>query len=193
MVRNVKWLAASFLALATTTACTSSNLPVSSVAAANASIAEGYRVGAGDKLKITVFDEETLSGEYEVGDGGSIALPLIETIEADNKTANEISGMIAQKLVGGGFVLDPRVAVEIITYRPFFILGEVAEPGEYPYSGGLTLEQAIAKAGGYTPRAEKRRIELRRHHWNSARQVELDGQSLQIAPGDTITVLESFF
>jgi polysaccharide export outer membrane protein len=185
--------AAAILFAAGLSACASGNLPVTDVQSTNNALTDGYRVAAGDKLRITVFDEEALTGEYEIGDGGVLSMPLIDTIAADGKTPVELSGLITEKLKEGGYVLIPRVSVEIVSHRPFFILGEVANPGEYAYSGELTLEQAVAKAGGYTPRAEKGVVTLRRQDWTSPRRVKLGGPSLKIAPGDTITIAEAFF
>lgn len=176
--------------LASLPGCMSGGLSAESV---NSTLVDGYRVGAGDRLRVTVFDEDSLTGEYEIGEGGGLSIPLIDPIDASGKTPGQLSGMIANELKQGGYVIAPRVSVEIIQYRPFYILGEVVNPGEYPYSGELTLEQAVAKAGGYTPRAEKSVVELKRKDWESARRVQLDGPSLRIAPGDTITIGEAFF
>lgn len=175
-------------------ACTTANsLPTATIAAVNAQVVEGYRISAGDKLRITVFDEPELTGEFEVGDGGILAMPLIEAIIADGLSTAQLTTAIGERYRAGGFVLSPRVSVEILEHRPFYILGEVAEPGEYPYSGELTLEQAIAKAGGYTARADRGVVILRRQDWSTARALRLDGTPLQIIPGDTITIRESFF
>lgn len=190
---TLRCAAAAILLAGGLSACAGSNLPVTDVISTNAALTEGYRVAAGDKLRITVFDEEALTGEYEIGDGGVLAMPLIETIAADGMTPVQLAGVITDKLKNGGYVLVPRVSVEIVSHRPFFILGEVANPGEYPYSGELTLEQAVAKAGGYTPRAEKNEVMLRRQEWETPMRVKLNGPSLRIAPGDTITVTEAFF
>lgn len=189
----LKCAAAAILLAGGLSGCASGNLPFTDVASVNAALADGYRVAAGDKLRITVFDEEALTGEYEIGDGGVLAMPLIDTIAADGMTPVNLAAVITNRLKSGGYVLVPRVSVEIISHRPFFILGEVTNPGEYPYSGELTLEQAVAKAGGYTPRAQKGEVMLRRQEWTSPMRVKLDGPSLRIAPGDTITVTEAFF
>jgi polysaccharide biosynthesis/export protein len=173
--------------------CAVSNLPLATVSTTNGDLTQGYKVAAGDKLRVTVFDEPTLTGEYEIGVDGELSLPLIASIPAAGVTTGELSGLIAAKLKEGGYVLAPRVSAEIILHRPFYILGEVVKPGEYSYSGDLTLDQAIAKAGGYTPRAEKRAVTLRRQQWASAKRVKLDGTPLKIAPGDTITIQEAFF
>lgn len=185
--------AALAVALAALSGCGGGNMPLASAITANHALEAGYRVAAGDKLRVTVFDEPTLTGEYEIGDGGALSLPLIDAIPAGGMTTTELSSAISDTLRDGGYVLSPRVSVEILLHRPFFILGEVTKPGEYPYSGELTLEQAVAKAGGYTPRADKRVIKLRRQQWTSAKRIKLDGAALKIAPGDTVTIQEAFF
>ena len=173
--------------------CANSTLPVVSASTINAELNSGYRIATGDELKVTVFDEESLTGQFEIGDGGLLAMPLIGAIDVDGLTATDVAAMVEKQLKDGGYVLAPRVSVEVLEHRPFFILGEVAKPGEYPYTGDLTLAQAVAKAGGYTPRAEKGTIELTRQAWRSARLVKIDAQALKIAPGDTIIVREAFF
>ena len=159
----------------------------------NGQLVDGYRVASGDTLKISVFDEPSLSGEYEVSVEGALSLPLLESIEAKGHTTAALGELIADQLRTGGYVLVPRVAVEVAEHRPFYILGEVNEPGEYPYSGDLTLNQAVAKAGGFTPRANKQVIILERQQTGEKVRVKLGGQSLKVAPGDTITVREAFF
>lgn len=174
-------------------ACASTNLPTATIASVNQQMVTGYRISAGDQLRITVFDEAELTGEFQIGDGGILAMPLIDSISAGGLTTSQLTLAIANHYRSGGFVLAPRVSVEVLEHRPFFILGEVNEPGEYPYDGALTLEQAIAKAGGYSPRADRNWIILRREDWTTAKALKLDGTPLQIIPGDTITVRESFF
>lgn len=179
--------------LALLTGCAGNDLPIMSVAGSNTELSEGYSIAAGDKLRVTIFDEPTLSGEFEIGLKGDLAFPLIGSLDARGKTSKMIASSIADGLREGGYVIAPRVSIEVLQHRPFFILGEVTKPGEYPYVGDLTLEQAVAKAGGFTARADKRRVILRRQDWVSARMITLDGAVLQIGPGDTITVKEAFF
>lgn len=174
-------------------ACASSDLPLISAAQANSELTSGYRIDAGEKLKVTVFDEETLTGEYDVGFGGVLSLPLLEPIVVKDKDTTEVARLIEARLADGGYVLDPRVSIEIVDHRSFFILGEVTTPGEYAHNGELTLEQAVAKAGGFTPRADKHKIILKRQTWEAGRLIDLDQMALQVAPGDTITIRESFF
>jgi polysaccharide biosynthesis/export protein len=173
--------------------CASSELSLVSVAEANAGLTQGYRIAGGDRLKVSVFDEPTLTGEFGVGLDGSLSLPLIAPIQTSGLVPDQIAARIAAALAEGGFVLAPRVTVEVSQHRPFYILGEVAAPGEYPYIGDLTVEQAIAKARGFTPRANKSEVVLRRHGWNQGKRVRLGTTPLLIAPGDTITVQEAFF
>lgn len=163
------------------------------VAELNRDLPGAYRITAGDKLKITVFDEANLTGEYLVGLGGELSMPLIGSIDVRNLQGVAVADVIAARLKEGGYVLSPRVSVEILSHRPFYILGEVNKPGEYPHSSGMTLEQAVAMAGGYTRRANTKSVVLKRSSWSQSERVRLDKSALEIAPGDTITVRESFF
>ncbi|MDE2570873.1 MAG: polysaccharide export protein [Sphingomonadales bacterium] len=167
--------------------------PILTSLQSNSELAEGYRLASGDKLKITVFDEPTLSGEFAIGVNGDITMPLVDPIRGAGQTSKALAKIIADRLAAGQYVLNPRVSVEVLEHRPFYILGEVNKPGEYPYSGDLTFEQAVALAGGFTPRANKKVILMRREGWASAKRIKLDGPALKVAPGDTITVRESFF
>jgi polysaccharide export outer membrane protein len=152
----------------------------------------GYQIGAGDRLRITVFDEPNLTNDYVVNESGAVAVPLIDEVPANQLTTSQLAGKIAEKLKTGGYVLTPKVAVEILKHRPFYILGEVAKPGEYPYTGDLTLAQAVATAGGYTARADTHSIRIQRGTGEQPAQVKLDAP-LRIAPGDTIIIKEAFF
>lgn len=173
--------------------CAASNLPLVSVAEANAGLTQGYRIAGGDKLKVAVFDEPTLTGEFGVGLNGSLSLPLIAPIQVTGLVPDQVAAKIGASLAEGGFVISPRVTVEVSQYRPFYILGEVTAPGEYSYIGDLTVEQAIAKARGYTPRANKTEVILRRQGWSEGKRVRLGTTPLLILPGDTVTILEAFF
>ncbi|MET3470185.1 MULTISPECIES: polysaccharide biosynthesis/export family protein [unclassified Novosphingobium] len=153
----------------------------------------GYRVGAGDKLRITVFNEPTLTGEYNVTSTGAVAFPLIGVVQAGNHTIDDVTHEITGRLAGA-YVNDPRVSVEVLNYRPFYILGEVNKPGEYPYASGMTVEQAIAKAGGFTYRANEKTAFLRRQTTSAEHSVSLrSGAPVAVLPGDTIRVGERYF
>lgn len=150
-----------------------------------------YRLGAGDKLRVVVFGQEGLTNTYSVDANGSITMALIGSVRAQGLTANELSQAIAAKL-RNGYIREPHVAVEIETYRPFFILGEVTAPGQYSYVANMTAETAVAIAGGFTPRAWKSRVEVTRH---------VNGQAVRgsvplaypVQPGDTINIGERWF
>lgn len=186
------WLCVAAIGVVCTPAMGAGRLTTTSAEALNGQLADGYRIAAGDKLRITVFDEPNLSGEFSIGVGGDLAMPLLEAMPADGKTTDDLRQMIATGLEKGGYVVSPRVSVEIVEHRPFYILGEVNKPGEYPYAGDLTLDQAVAKAGGFTARANKHLIFLQRQSEEKVR-VQLGETPLRIAPGDTIVVREAFF
>lgn len=150
-----------------------------------------YRVGTGDRLRIKVFGEPSLSADYAVDGSGDISMPLIATVPVAGRTTEEIRRLITAQL-RRGFLRRPSVAVEVLTFRPFFILGEVNTPGKYPYVNGITVENAIAIAGGYTPRARKRTVRVTRPTAHGTERIKLKRHDL-IQPGDTITVRERFF
>lgn len=168
------------------------NAPRMTVAQLNGELRSGYQIGAGDRLRITVFDEPNLTNDYVVNESGAVAVPLIDEVPANQLTTSQLATKIAEKLKSGGYVLTPKVAVEILKHRPFYILGEVAKPGEYPYTGDLTLAQAVATAGGYTARADTHSVRIQRRAEDQPAQVKLDAP-LRIAPGDTIIIREAFF
>lgn len=192
-IKRITALVAAPLAILMLSGCAASSLPTIAVSDANAAMSQGYRLSGGDKIRVSVFDEPTLTGEFDVGLDGGLSLPLLGTIPADGKSAEQLAQAIAAALSEGGYVNDPRVSVDVALHRPFFILGEVQTPGEYPYSGDLTVEQAIAKAGGYTPRAARSEVVLRRASWPEPRRIKLGNSPLLIGPGDTIRVEEAFF
>lgn len=149
-----------------------------------------YRLAADDKLKITVFGEEGLTGDYTVGSDGRLAYPLLGAVPAKGLTLAELT----QKLAAGlsASVQNPRVSIEITQYRPFFILGEVNRPGQYPYRTGLTLNGAVATAGGYTYRANQKHVLIQ--HFGEAGERRYDiTADLPVLPGDTVRVRERFF
>jgi protein involved in polysaccharide export with SLBB domain len=151
-----------------------------------------YRLGAGDKLRINVFGEETLSGEFLVpGGDGTIAFPLIGDVKAAGMTVNELQAEIVGKLKPD-YLKDPHVSIEVLNYRPFFILGEVMKPGEYPYTNGLTVLNAVATANGFTYRANTHRVYIKRPNSPAEVEYNLDATT-PVEPGDTIRIGERFF
>lgn len=113
----------------------------------------GYRLGAGDQVRIITFGEDQLTGEFTVDDQGNISLPLLGTVRTAGYTPEELGQHIAAGLQSGNFLRRPSVAVQVIAYRPIFVLGEVNKPGMYPYQPGMTMLTAVAIAGGFTYRA----------------------------------------
>jgi polysaccharide export outer membrane protein len=152
---------------------------------------EAYTLGAGDKLKINVFNLGEISGEYTIGPAGSVAFPLIGDIKAAGLTTVALSDSIRTKL-SEGYVKDPNVTIEVLAYRPYYILGEVNHPGEFPYVADITVEQAIAAAGGYTYRASKHSAFLRRSG-GRVRAVKFGQDPIYVMPGDTIRIGERYF
>lgn len=152
---------------------------------------QDYHLGVGDKLRVIVFNEESLSGEFQVSADGTVSLPLIGAVRAMDQTPSALSATIRAQLAQG-YLRDPRVSVEVLTYRPFFILGEVKTPAQYPYVNGLTVVNAIATAGGYTPRAQRKIAYIRRAGEDQERAYKLT-PDLIVRPGDTIRLGERLF
>ena len=150
-----------------------------------------YRLDAGDKLRVVVYGQEGLTNTYAIDAGGSITMPLIGAVPARGRTPAGLAADIAAKL-RNGFIRDPSVAVEVETYRPFFILGEVAAPGQYPYVPNMSVESAVAIAGGFSPRAKRDQVTLT-HTDNSGSSRAVVPLGTPLGPGDTILVGERWF
>jgi len=150
-----------------------------------------YTLDSGDRLRVVVFGQEGLTNSYVLDASGQIAMPLIGTVPARGLTTDQLRDRIAGMLQQG-FVREPHVAVEVEAYRPFFILGEVAQPGQYPYSPNMTVETAVAIAGGFGPRALHNPIVVSRNY--NGQQLRFQTPlTAQIQPGDTIQVKERWF
>jgi polysaccharide export outer membrane protein len=151
----------------------------------------GYRLDAGDKLRVVVYGQEGLTNTYTIDAAGSITMPLIGQVPARGRSPASLAAEIAGRL-RNGFIREPSVAVEIESYRPFFILGEVQAPGQYPYVPNMTVESAVAIAGGFSPRAFRGTVRLRR---NEGGQIYSGPVPLgfPVRPGDTITIQERWF
>jgi polysaccharide export outer membrane protein len=154
-------------------------------------VSPSYTLDAGDRLRVVVFGQDGLSNTYTVDAGGNINMPLIGTLAVRGVTTQQVAQLITARLKQG-YVREPHVSVEIETYRPFFILGEVNTPGQYPYVPNMTAEAAIATAGGFAPRASKSKVELTRNA--PGQQVHgLVPLNYPLKPGDTIVVKERWF
>ncbi len=150
----------------------------------------GYRLGTGDKLKVTVFGEEDASGEYEIDATGTISVRLIGRMQVKGMTVSEVEQALYDQYRSRGFFKNPKISIELVNLRPFFILGEVEKRGSYPYVNGLTVAQAVAIAGGYTYRASRSRITIQRV---GAPKEEPVGEGAPVYPGDIIRVPERYF
>ena len=151
-----------------------------------------YRLGAGDVVRLITVGDDTLTGEFRVSDSGAVALPLLGNVPAAGLTPDELAVEVRDKLVKGNLYTAPSVSVEITTYRPIFVLGEVSKPGQYPYQPGMTMVTAAAVAGGFTYRAIKDYASIVRTRDGVAVEGKAMRQSF-IQPGDVITVYERRF
>lgn len=150
-----------------------------------------YRLGAGDRIRVTVFEQEGLTNTYAVDQSGYISFPLVGAVPARGHTAQQIEATLAAKL-REGFLRDPDVSVEIDRYRPIFVMGEVGSAGQYSYVPGLTVQKAVAIAGGFTPRANQANVDVTR----DINGEVMTGRVLTsdpLLPGDTVYVRERLF
>ena len=151
-----------------------------------------YQLGVDDEVRIISFGEDQLTGKFRVNDRGDIAMPLIGTSPASGTTTSELEHRIAQRILDKKLLLDPSVSVEILSYRPIFVLGEVTKPGQYPYQPGMTVLTAVAVAGGFTFRAQTDEASILR---------KIDGHPVEgrvprgteVQPGDVVNILERYF
>ncbi len=157
----------------------------------NAAINKPYMLDAGDRIRLTVFDQEGITNTYSVDQAGYISVPLIGSVAARGKTIQQIEAAVAAKL-RKGFLREPDVAVEVDRYRPIFVMGEVGAAGQYSYVPAMTAQKAIAAAGGFTPRANQADVDITRQ-FNGESMTGRVTISDQVLPGDTIYVRERFF
>lgn len=167
--------------VASQAAAVSSNLPT-----------YAYALSGGDRVRVVVFGDPALGGEFTIDGSGTIALPLIGNVEVSGLTAGQLQKRIVTQLADG-YLKDPRVAVEVLSTRPFYILGEVNRPGQYPFANGLTVDAAVAQAGGYTYRAKTSKV-LIKHAGETSEFILYDVTAkTRVAPGDTIRIKERWF
>lgn len=151
-----------------------------------------YVLGPGDQVRIIVFGEDNLTGEFRVNDSGNIALPLVGAVQAAGLTSSGLEAAVGAALRRDNLVRNPSVAVEVIAYRPIYVLGEVNKPGQYAYQPGMTVVTAVAVAGGFTYRAVEGYAAVVRTVDGTAVEGRASRQSF-VRPGDVITVLERRF
>jgi polysaccharide export outer membrane protein len=150
-----------------------------------------YKLDTGDKVRVTVYGEDDLSGEFDVDGSGNVRLPLIGQVHAAGLTLHDFERAVEQKLADG-YLVNPKVSAGVTNYRPFTILGEVNRPGEYPYENGMTVLNAVALGGGYTYRADKDDVYIRRKGSQAEVKLPADDRT-SVYPGDTVRVDERIF
>ena len=150
-----------------------------------------YTLDTGDRLRVIVYSQRTLTRTYRVDDSGHISVPLVGAVYARGATTRTVARRIADKLARE-YLRDPKVSVEVATYRPFFVLGQVQAAGQYPFVVGMTAEMAAAIAGGYTPRANERKFRLSRVY-KGRRYTLMVSKNFPIFPGDTLYIQERLF
>ncbi|MEO1475112.1 MAG: polysaccharide biosynthesis/export family protein [Pseudomonadota bacterium] len=153
---------------------------------------DAYTLGNGDRLRVTVFGEPELSGEYLVDGTGLVSLPLVGEIPAVGTTVRDFQQEVERQLIEKELLVTPRVSAEVINFRPYYILGEVGRPGEYPYTDALTVMNAVATAEGFTYRANRRMVFIRGVNETQERSVRLS-PTLRVQPGDTIRIGDRIF
>lgn len=152
-----------------------------------------YRLGVGDQVRIITFGEDQLTGTFRVNDSGSIALPLLGSVQANGLTSSELGAEIANQLKQRKLFRDPSVSVEVSEYRPIFVLGEVKTPGQYPYRPGMTVLTAVTVAGGFTYRAVEDYASVVRMTDNNIATEGLVKRQSYLMPGDVLTIYERRF
>ena len=146
----------------------------------------------GERIKITVYGEEGLTAEYDVGPNGTVSMPLIGAVRAAGHTPVQLGRTVEARYRSGGFLQDPHVNVAVVTFKPFYVLGEATTPGEYPYRSGLTVHSAVAMAGGFTYRASRSAVLIRHTGDDIWKEYSLT-EPVPIAPGDLIRIPERYF
>ncbi|MDP2332570.1 MAG: polysaccharide biosynthesis/export family protein [Reyranella sp.] len=151
-----------------------------------------YRVAPGDKIRVVVLSDTELSGDYEVDSTGLISPRMAGRVSVVGMTTVEIEAMLRNRYRADGYLRDPKLSVDLIARRPFYIVGEITKPGAFPYVNGINVLQAVAIAGGYTRRASKTRITVKRFN-STAGEEETVTEDSPIGPGDVIRVPERWF
>lgn len=154
-------------------------------------VLQAYRLGSGDMVHVNVFDEPDLSGDFNVSGDGKISLPLIGDIAVTGRTVSELQNVIADSY-RGRYLRDPKVNIQVIKFRPFYIYGEVGRPGEYAFSSGMTVLNAVALAEGFTYRANKKKVYIRLANESSEEELPITSDLL-VEPGATLRIAERHF
>lgn len=153
-----------------------------------------YKLGAGDEIRVITFGDDKLTAQFHVSDNGDIAMPLLGNVKAAGLTPSQLGHEISAELTKKQLLNNPSVAVEILNYRPIFVLGEVSRPGQYPYQPGMTVIQAVSMAGGYTYRAVTDSADVVRKQGNESQPIEgLATKNSILEPGDVVNIQERTF
>lgn len=184
----MKALGATALGIGLLTACSTAPMPQCDGVSQNGIGSSSYSLGSGDQLQVVVFRQPDLSGQFSLDGEGYLALPLVGEIAAGGLTTRQLGNEIESRLKAGGFLVSPQVGVQFVTYRSFYILGEVGTPGSYEYRNGITVITAVALAGGYTARADRSSVTIGRGDCRFATQADTF-----VNPGDIVTIAERFF
>lgn len=192
--RKTKTLLASLLLMVagTLSACSGITIPSEAAPTTIEDPSQSYRLEPGSRVRVTVFNETNMSGEFTLDPSGSISMPLLGVVRAGNLTSAQLAGLIRTQLLQRGFFQDPNVAVDIMTFRPFYVLGEVKQPGEFTYTTGMTVLSAIARAGGYDYRARQGEVVLSRFATGEQKDYRADERT-PVLPGDIIRILQRHF
>lgn len=185
-------LATLTLMLLTLTGCARHTIPDQDAPASVGDFTQGYTLEVGNRVRVIVFNETNLSGEFQIDASGNLSMPLIGTVPAAGVTAKTLGKRVEEVLQRNNYLRDPKVAIEVMSYRPFYVLGEVKQPGEFPYLVGMTVLSAIARSGGYDYRAREGEVILIRIV-NGQEQQYRAQERTPILPGDIIRVLERNF
>jgi polysaccharide biosynthesis/export protein len=187
-MRPMKALIAAFLGLALSACAMTPRLAPEYLAT---DPSQAYTLAGGDRLRIIVFGQDSLSNSYSVDGAGRIAMPLIGIVAAQGHTTHSLARQIEERL-RGGYLREPKVSVEVEQYRPFFVLGEVTSSGQFPYVNNMTVQTAVAIAGGYGPRANRAYAEITRAMPEGLMTVAVP-ITTPVRPGDTVVIKERFF
>jgi polysaccharide export outer membrane protein len=151
-----------------------------------------YLLGPGDRVRVIIFGDQQLTGEFQVNDSGDVAVPLLGDVQAQGLTSRQLEAKVATGLKSSGLMKNPSVSIEVIAYRPIFVLGEVSKPGQFPYQPGMSVLTAVAVAGGFTYRAVEDVFSIVRSNAGRVIEGRATRQTL-LAPGDVLTVYERYF
>jgi polysaccharide export outer membrane protein len=177
------------LAAGLTAACAGPQRPADLLL--RAQLSAPYLLASGDRVRVIVFGQDNLSNSFSIDGAGNISMPLIGLVKAQGRTTADLERALEQRL-RNGFLREPRVSIEVEAYRPFFVLGEVTTAGQYPFINGMTVQNAVAVAGGFTPRGSQGDVDVTRIV-NGRPETFAAPLTFPVRPGDTIAVRERFF